>query len=142
MTDLSATILLTTPVSRWRTDRIVVSHWVDGPMSGYCFLMQPHCAFFFDLAAERHNPAGLDDRLFSLSMIDPATFELAWSSPVAGAPGPVEQSIRTPDLSALVPPTPGTSDLLIRTPDMRTFLGCWLVPDWRQVHDLFARLGI
>ena len=142
MADQSTTPLLTTPVSQWETDRIVVSHWVDGPMSGYCRLANPECAFFFHLAAERHNPDGLDDRIFSLSMVESATFELAWSSPITGASSSAGDAMRTPDLSGLVSPPHGTSNLLIRTPDMRTFLGCWVVPDWQQVADLFARVGI
>jgi len=143
MTDnSSASILLTTPVAQWVTDRIVVAHWMDGPVSGYCLLAQPRSAFFFDLAAERHDPEGLDDRLFSLSMVDQTTFELAWSSPTSSGSHAAGGSIRTPDLASLSLPEAGASNVVVRTADMRTFLGCWSVSSWRDVPDLFVWLNL
>lgn len=59
-------ILLSCPAELWKTGQAVVFDWYDGPREGVAMLAFPECEFTFELVEERHNPDGLDDRLFRL----------------------------------------------------------------------------
>jgi hypothetical protein len=59
-------LLLSSPAELWKTAQAVVFDWYDGPREGVAALAFPECEFAFELVEERHNPDGLDDRLFRL----------------------------------------------------------------------------
>ena len=59
--------LTTLPPKDWVVDQVVVLDWYDGPRHGVARLAKPECEFAFDVLNERHNPDGLDLRLFRVS---------------------------------------------------------------------------
>ena len=66
-------VLTAVPVDQWRTQQVIVFDWHDGPREGLCSLANPQAEFFFALLDERHNPDGLDDRLFRIREVSPGT---------------------------------------------------------------------
>ena len=54
----------------WKIDQAIVFDWLDGPIEGVCELESPRVCFFFKLLAERRRVDDLDDRLFSVGLIE------------------------------------------------------------------------
>jgi hypothetical protein len=65
--------LTTLPPKDWITKQVVVFDWYDGPRQGVAWMTKPECEFVFELLTERHNPDGLDDRLFRVSELPPGS---------------------------------------------------------------------
>lgn len=71
------TILESIPPVHWETDQVIALDWYDGPRAGLCALAQPCAEFFFEMEDEKHNPDGLDDRLFRLRELPIGTLQKA-----------------------------------------------------------------
>ena len=70
--DLEKT-LTAIPVDAWTTRQAIVLDWHDGPRQGVCSLSHPAAEFVFEQIDERHNPEGMDDRLFRLRHVPEGT---------------------------------------------------------------------
>lgn len=149
------TSLRAVPVDQWRTGRVIAFDWYDGPREGVGSLTVPGGEFYFELLDERHNPEGLDDRLFRLSELPPGSVEkveraiLELGRPINPVWVPVwkfsnemarqkaDQCVRNVHAQAL------RTSLVVWTRDMERFQGCWQVdPAPTDVADWFVLLGI
>src|SRR5437879_3358198 len=61
--------LMSVPVENWRSAKVMVFDYHDGPRAGVCILAEPQCDFYFELLDERRVEDDLDDRLFRLSTL-------------------------------------------------------------------------
>jgi hypothetical protein len=147
--------LMSLPAKDWIVAQAIVFDWFDGPRQGVARLSKPECEFEFQLLAERHNPDGLDDRLFrvnelpvgSVNLVLEAIHSLGSPASVVWLPvwkfGSQEERLRADkEIDRILNQQKGTG-LVISSRDMTTFLGCWqddrhtgLVKDW------FSRLGL
>lgn len=134
-------LLLALDVQHWETRQTVAFDWYDGPRQGLCALAVPECEFVFDLVDERCNPDGVDDRLFRLREIPKGTVARVLSL-IASLGTPSEQAsaeAAIDEILAASRPTP----IVIRTDVMKTFLGCWEIPEMPPEGEcLFTFLGI
>ncbi|OJT27008.1 hypothetical protein BO221_03120 [Archangium sp. Cb G35] len=118
--------LLATPPEAWHVRDSLVVGWYDGPTEGFCWLEPPGARLYFSLLEERHNPHGLDDRLFTVHLLSPGTYEVL--QPLfdfeGGRMDPVrEERLDREVKQAIASATP--LDLLVYTQNWRQVLGCW-----------------
>ena len=130
--------LLAAPPEAWRVRECLVVGWYDGPTEGFCKLETPGATLHFSLLEERHNPHGLDDRLFTIRLLPPGTYEvLQRLFDVEGAEEQLDREMKR----ALSSATP--LDLLISTQNWRQVLGCWRKSAYEPVgRSWFETLGI
>jgi hypothetical protein len=149
------TQLLSIPPGAWVLDRILCDDWYDGPLSGFCSLIFPPIEFYFERIGERHNPDGLDDRLFQIRQIrNGAVSELLNAMKDLGEPqGKIWSPIWThPNAEYLrslserienAIEAAGEPQAIIYTRDWSSFLGCWqLTAPIASIDDWFSFLGI
>lgn len=123
------TRLLATPPEAWRVRDILLVGWYDGPTEGFCWLEPPEARLYFSLLDERYNPDGLDDRLFTVHLLSPGTYEVLqplfdFEGGSRPAPDPVREERLDREMKrALSSATP--LDLLVHTQNWRQVLGCW-----------------
>jgi len=149
-----AKTLSSMPLSFLTIDQVVALHWQDGPMEGVVRMATPKCEFSFDLFAERYNPDGLDDRLFSLRHIpDGSVTRILMSIQGLGRPSstvwapiwrfPTESMRSQADniidqiLKSAVP-----TNLIAYSTDWRTILGVWQIDCQVGPQDWFSKLRI
>ena len=141
--------------SNWVVDQVVVFDWFDGPRQGVARMAKPECEFAFELLAERHNPDGLDDRLFRVSELPAGSLARILDviqrlgSPANAVWVPVwkfssedERLQADHEIDHILSQQKSTR-LVIHSRDMTTFLGCW--QDDRvggEVQDWFLALGL
>lgn len=147
--------LLAVPIEQWSVRQVIAFGWYDGPLSGICALAHPAVEFFFDLVDERHNPDGLDYRLFRLSDLPPGSATRAQAAmrelgkpatpvwaPTWKFPNEAVQSKAQQEIAQIEASKKMTS-LIIHTQDWEHFLGCWTVDaNLTNIRDWFAFLNI
>jgi hypothetical protein len=134
----------------------IVLDWYDGPLGGFCRLHTPAAELELVLLDERHNPDGIDVRLFRVGVLPAGTFEAVLGSlrfagppttPVwapiwrSEVPGELEAADRAVAAArAAVVPT----SLVVSTTDFVAFSACWQVApgDLARVTDWFTHLGL
>lgn len=147
--------LAAVPVNQWRAQQVIVFDWHDGPREGLCSLANPQAEFFFDLLDERHNPDGLDDRLFRIREVPAGTVARAieqlgdlgapnspvwipvWSFPNEASRQHAEQFLG----ELLTTATP--LSVVVASRDFERFQGCWDTATINQpAADWFSSLSI
>jgi hypothetical protein len=79
--------LLGFPAESWVIDQAIALDWYDGPRAGLCRLRTPSLEFAFEVLAERPTVDGMDERLFSLSLLpEGATSRVIDALAFAGPP--------------------------------------------------------
>jgi len=131
-------LLLSSPLSSWEVEQVIVFDWYDGPLMGLCKMVYPLCAFHFELFAEYSSGQDINDRLFALREISVEIFTEAMSLlSVLGTPRqPVwvpiwkfslpETQVQTEKRMDLLFEMAQNTDLIVRTSDMVHFSGVWL----------------
>lgn len=141
--------------SSWAAGQVVVFDWFDGPRQGVARMANPECEFAFELLAERHNPSGLDDRLFRVCELPPGSITKimdairSLGSPANAVWVPVwkfnseEKRLQADQEINRILSQQKDTGLVIYSRDMITFLGCWHVDRARgEIQDWFVTLGI
>lgn len=146
-------LLNVAPMS-WKVGQVIVLDWYDGPRSGLCRLTEPRVDLLFELLDERQTEDGLDDRLFSLSILAEGTFTAVLSSlAFAGTPPqpvwvPRWQSSNQADLEGANAAVQNAkalavaTSLVTRTSDFISFRGIWNLSALGKESDWFSFLGI
>jgi len=147
--------LTSLPPKHWVVDQVVVFDWFDGPRQGVGRLAKPACEFAFELLAERHNPDGLDDRLFRISELPQGSVtQILDAIHSLGSPANVvwvpvwhfaseEEKRRANRETELILSRRKDTGLVIYSRDMATILGCWQGDRVNgQTQDWFSILSI
>ena len=139
--DLAGT-LLGVPAREWETEQAIVFDWHDGPVEGICALAKPGGEFLFKLVDERHNPDGLDSRLFAVRQVpldsvnrilnlltelgepENALWVPVWQFEKAESQQAAERFLQ--ELDARAQPVP----VVFSSPDLKCFQGCWSAEDF------------
>ncbi len=149
-------LLRTTDISDIKIRQAIAFDWHDGPRQGVCELEFPKCEFVFDLLAERFNPEGLDDRLFSLrelpcgSVRDIQSLLSMLGSPSSRIWIPIWRFATDADRIAAdaaidkVLDASRKTEFVLWTRDIQEFLGLWSMDGTESsgVDDLFKLFGI
>jgi hypothetical protein len=147
--------LASLPASDWRIGQVVVFDWFDGPRHGVARLTKLECEFVFELLAERHNPDGLDERLFRVGKLPPGSVaEVLQAVHSLGSPANAvwiplwqfddeEERLRADRAIDHVLGQRTDTGLVIGSSDMTTFHGCWPEDGANgRVQDWFSLPGI
>jgi hypothetical protein len=148
-------LLLACPADRWKTEQAIVFDWSDGPRQGIAALSFPACEFAFELAEERYNPSGLDDRLFRIRELPAGSVRSVlmtlvklgepskpvwvpvWAFDSEGERREIDRAIDAVLARA------GDTHLVVRSPDLEHFAGSWTLREIEPTHsDLFSALRI
>ena len=143
------------PPREWITNQAVIFDWYDGPRSGACRLANPEGEFLFDLLDERHNPDGLDDRLFRLREIPDGTMERILTAlrelghpdnavwvPVWKFTNPTNRQ-NAEELLQEIESTARALPIVIASRDLEHFQGCWSTKNTNgDAADWFRALGV
>ncbi len=129
--------LATLPPKEWVVDQVVVFDWYDGPRHGVARLAKPECEFAFDMLEERHNPDGLDLRLFRVNELPTGSVGLVLNAiRCLGAPAnkvwvptrkfesPEDQIQADQEIDRILSQQAPTA-IAFCSSDMITFAECW-----------------
>ncbi len=141
--------------TKWIVRQSIVFDWFDGPKQGICALDFPLAEFEFRCIAKKHNPNGVDHRLYTLHELPIGSVDLVLD--LIGQLGTPESKVWIPvwnfgteeekqhvdaRIDQLLDKSE-SSNLVIYSYDTVSILGCWFL-DSLPTHpeELFDLLGI
>ena len=150
-----ANVLGRKKATEWIVRQSIVFDWFNGPKQGICALTTPLSEFEFKCIAEKHNPDGIDHRLYAVNELPIGSVD--WVLGVIKQLGSPENKVWLPVWSfgskddnqransqidqLLMKAEP--SKLVVYSQDMVSILGCWAVEALPEnPEDLFDLFGI